>query len=152
MTEVRFYHLQRSGLEASLPIMLERAYERRERVVVMAGSPERVEFLNTHLWVYRPDSFLPHGSARDGMAEAQPIYLTATAENPNRADILMLCDGSAPDEVTAFRLVCTLFDGNDPDALASAREQWRRLKADGRYGMAYYQQDEAGRWQEKSRA
>ena len=45
MTEIRFYHLQRTALEAALPPMLEKTLERGQRAVVMAGSEERVEAL-----------------------------------------------------------------------------------------------------------
>ena len=89
MTEVRFYHLQRKTLEDALPQILEKTLERGWRAIVMAGSEERVEALTQHLWTYKEFSFLPHGSARDGDAEHQPIWLTAEDENPNcrhRAD------------------------------------------------------------------
>jgi DNA polymerase-3 subunit chi len=42
-----------------------------------------------------------------------------------------------------------LFDGNDPDALAGAREQWRAVKAAG-HDATYWQQDERGRWAKKA--
>ena len=57
MTEVRFYHLQRSALEQALTKLLEKTLERGWRAVVMAGSEDRVEALNAVLWNYsREDS------------------------------------------------------------------------------------------------
>ncbi|HTO82001.1 MAG TPA: DNA polymerase III subunit chi, partial [Methylomirabilota bacterium] len=94
MTEVRFYHLQRTTLEAALPPMLEKTLERGQRAVVVAGSPERVEHLTGHLWTYSERGFLPHGSARDGHADRQPVWLTAEDENPNGAQVLFLADGA----------------------------------------------------------
>ena len=61
MTEVRFYHLTRTTLEAALPRMLEKTLERDQRAVVRAGSEERVEGLTIWLWSYRVRSFLDHG-------------------------------------------------------------------------------------------
>ena len=61
MTEVRFYHLTRTTLEAALPQMLEKTLERDQRAVVRAGSEERVEALTNWFWTYRDRSFLPHG-------------------------------------------------------------------------------------------
>ncbi|MDP6884241.1 MAG: DNA polymerase III subunit chi, partial [Rhodospirillales bacterium] len=75
MTDIAFYHLQRSALESALPKLLEKTLEAGERAVVMAGSEDRVEALNGVLWTYHQDSWLPHGSARDGHAEAQPVWL-----------------------------------------------------------------------------
>ena len=61
----------------------------------MAGSDERVAALDALLWTYDEASFLPHGTARDGNAARQPIWLTAADENPNAATMLVLIDGVA---------------------------------------------------------
>jgi len=150
MTEIRFYHLQRSTLESVLPKLLERVIERGQRAVVMADSPERVEALTAHLWTYDDRSFLPHGSARDGHAENQPIWITETDENPNRADVLFLSDGAESDRVGDFATCVELFDGNDDTQVARARERWQQYKTAG-HDVHYFQQDERGRWEEKAR-
>ena len=61
MTEVLFYHLEHQPLERVLPgaSLVERTLERGWRAVVQAGSEERVEALDTLLWTYREESFLP---------------------------------------------------------------------------------------------
>jgi DNA polymerase-3 subunit chi len=151
MSEIRFYHLQRASLEDTLPVILERAYGRGDRTLVMAGSPERVEALAAHLWTYKPDGFLPHGTAKDGHASEQPIYLTAEAENPNGAKLLILCDGAARADCGDFALVCELFDGNDETAVAAARERWKVYKEAG-HKLVYFQQSPAGKWEEKARS
>lgn len=151
MSEIRFYHLQRAVLEDALPVMLERAYGRGDRVLVMTGSAERAEALTAHLWTYRPDSFLPHGSAKDGEAAEQPVYLTAGEEIPNAARLLILCDGAARDDVGAFPLVCEMLDGNDDAAVAAARERWKIYLQAG-HQLVYYQQSPAGKWEEKARS
>src|SRR5690606_15851170 len=58
-TEVNFYHLTRSSLEDTLPRLLTKTLQAGERAVVLLGSAERVDVLNTHLWVCDPDGFLP---------------------------------------------------------------------------------------------
>jgi len=151
MTEIRFYHLQRAKLEDVLPTLLERAFSRGDRIVVAVGSPERAEALAAFLWTYRPDSFLPHGTAKDGEAAAQPIYLTPIEENPNQATLLLLCDGASYVDLGQFKLVCELFDGNDDAALRAARMKWRDYKEAG-HSLVYFQQTETGRWEEKVRS
>ena len=84
-----------------MPRLLERAYSEGHRVVVRAGSPERVEYLNTALWTYGEASFLPHGSARDGNPAAQPIWLTHRNENPNGASMIVLVDGLEAEDLQA---------------------------------------------------
>ena len=151
MTEVLFYHLQRQPLEKVLPTLLERSLERGWRVVVQTASDERVEALDAHLWTYRDDGFLPHGTAKDGVAAEQPIYLTAEAENPNAAKLLILCDGATRTDCAEFPLVCEMFDGNDDTAVAAARERWKSYK-DAGHKLVYFQQSPAGKWEEKARS
>jgi DNA polymerase-3 subunit chi len=151
MSEVRFYHLQRASLEDTLPVILERCYSRGDRTLVMTGSPERAEALAGHLWTYRPDSFLPHGTAKDGAPAEQPIFLTADEDNPNGARVLILCDGATRGEIGTFPLVCEMFDGNDDLAVAAARERWKAYK-DAGHKLVYFQQSPAGKWEEKARS
>ena len=67
-----------------LPALLEKSLERGWRVVVQAASEERVEALDAHLWTFRDDAFLPHGTAREAEAREQPILLTTVNDdNPN---------------------------------------------------------------------
>ncbi|MBI1206757.1 MAG: DNA polymerase III subunit chi [Azospirillum sp.] len=148
MTELRFYHLQRKTLEQALPQILAKVIERGWRAVILAGSPERVEALNQHLWTWDRDSFLPHGSAADGDPENQPIWLTATEENPNRANVLLLVDGALAGQLERWDLVCDLFDGNDPEALAAARSRWRTAKS-ASHTLTYWQQSDRGAWERK---
>lgn len=149
MTEVRFYHLTRTPLEGALPQMLAKVVEREQRAVVIAGSEERVEALNARLWTYNDRSFLPHGSAKDGFAEDQPIWLTASDENPNGAQILFLTDGADSQGLGSYETCAILFDGNSETAVGAARERWTRLKDDG-HEVTYWQQDEQGRWSQKA--
>ena len=148
MTEIRFYHLQRTALEAALPPMLEKTLERGQRAVVMAGSEERVEHLTDHLWTCSDRGFLPHGSARDGNAALQPVWLTTMDENPNEAQVLFLTDGTSSGKVADYQLCVELFDGNDETAVQAARERWKNYKEAG-HALTYWQQSAAGRWEQK---
>jgi DNA polymerase III subunit chi len=143
MTEIRFYHLTRKTLEQALPELLEKTLERGWRAVVMAGSLERVEALTQHLWLYRADSFLPHGNAKDGEGEQQPVWLSVEDERPNGAEILFLTDGALTTRAGEYARVCEIFDGNDESAVAAARERWKTYKAEG-HDLSYWQQGERG--------
>lgn len=145
MTEIRFYHLQRTTLEKALPQLLEKVLERGQRAVVMAGSTERVEALNGLLWTYNDRAFLPHGSARDGFAADQPVWLTERDERPNAADVLFLTDGAESAHFDDYVLVVEMFDGNDDAVVAAARGRWTRYKDQG-HDLTYWRQDDSGRW------
>jgi DNA polymerase-3 subunit chi len=148
-TEVYFYHLESRTLEQVLPTLLERSLERGWRAVVQASSPERVEALNTLLWTFREDSFLPHGTSADGPAAMQPIFLTVEDDNPNDAAVRFLVDGATLDDASPYARVVYVFDGHDDDAVSLARAAWTAAKDKG-FAVSYWQQDADGRWQQNA--
>lgn len=148
-TEFLFYHLEHQSLERVLPGLLERTLERGWRAVVHCGDAARLEALDLALWTYRPDSFLPHGTKKDGPPELQPIYLTLEDETPNDAGVCFLVEGAGRVDFTPFIRVVMLFDGHDEAALSWARAQWQAAKAAG-FSVTYWRQDESGRWQKRN--
>jgi DNA polymerase III subunit chi len=148
LTEVGFYHLQTTPLERALPKLVERGLAGGFRVLVVAGSAERVAHLDAVLWTYDDASFLPHGSSRDGQAERQPVLLSESEENANAADMLVLTDGAASSRLADYRRCLDLFDGNDEAAVAAARERWQAAKAAG-HTLTYWQQTATG-WAKKA--
>jgi DNA polymerase III subunit chi len=149
MTEVLFYHLQDITLENVLPPLLEKSLERGWRVVVQSTSEERTEALDSHLWTYREDSFLPHATWRASDLEDQPIVLVVEDGNPNRANVRFLVDNAPlPADTNIYDRVVLLFNGDDADALTAARNAWTDCKARG-FEVTYWQADERGRWQKR---
>ena len=149
MTEVLFYHLQNAPLERVLPDLLERSLQRGWRAIVRAGSKERLDALNNTLWIYRDESFLPHGTAEDGPPELEPVLLTTETENPNGANVLFLVDGAEPGEVDGYERCVLMFDGRDAEAVGAARNHWKTLKEAG-HDTTYWQQSDAGKWEKKA--
>lgn len=148
MTEVAFYHLTRSTLEQTLPKLLEKTLAAGKRAVVRAGSVARVEALNGQLWSYDAASWLPHGSAKDGNAEDQPVWLSVEGDNPNGAAFLFLVDGVTEDGLSSYERCFELFDGTDSQAVETARAHWKAYKAQD-LELTYWQQTESGGWQKK---
>lgn len=148
MTEIRFYHLERSPLEQVLPKMLLTSLQRGWRAVVIARSDERVEALNALLWVYDKDGFLPHGTKRENHADKQPVWLTTEEENPNGAHVAFLVDGSEIADPANFKLCCEMFDGRDDEAVQRARGHWKTWKEAG-HEVTYWQQTDKG-WEKKA--
>ena len=148
-TEVNFYHLTKSSLEDALPRLLQKTLQAGERAVVLLGSAERVDALNNHLWTYDPNGFLPHGSARDGEADRQPVWLTHLDENPNGAAFLFVADRARSDRLADYKRCFELFDGRDDTAVVDSRERWKAYKAAG-HTLTYWQQTATGGWEKKA--
>jgi len=148
MSRIDFYHLQKQTLDEVLPKLLMKSYSSGKRAVVKIGTEERLEQINSYLWTFQDESFLPHGSKKDGFAEQQPIWLTTQDDNPNAAEFLFLTEGAsaAPDKTTEYERIFNIFDGN---AESKARELWKEYKNAG-FEVFYWQQDDNGKWQQKA--
>ena len=148
MPEFRFHHLERRRIDQALPEILELALEEGHRAVVQASSPEEVEALNERLWTYADESFLPHGAARDGESESQPVYLTDGEENPNGATLRVLLSGHQAASLAGapYQRVILMFDGRDEVAIAEARRQWSLIKSAGE-PLSYWREGDNGGWE-----
>ncbi len=153
MTEVLFYHLTEHTLERALPGLLEKCLEREWKVVVQTGSEERRDSLDTHLWAYRDDGFLPHAAEgalpQDTKEDEHPLWLTTAQDNPNHANVRFMVDGAEPPDLTPYTRAIYMFEGHDNDAVAHARIRWKAEKEAG-HDITYWQQNINGGWEKKA--
>jgi len=147
-TEVWFYHLERTGLEQALPELLEKALQRGWKALVRVREAARLQHLDSWLWTYRDESFLPHAPDDEPNAARQPILLTTGFENANGADALFLVDGAEPGDLGGYARCVVLFDGGDEAQLAVARAQWSAVKASGA-AVSYWKQQARG-WEKQA--
>ena len=147
--EVLFYHLTETKVEDALPALLERSLERNWRVAVQTTDEQRCGMLDTHLWTFRADSFLPHGMDSDPFPELQPILLTTSPENANKSTVRFVIDGAEPPELDGYDRVVFMFDGHDESQVGDARVQWKKLKGEGHI-LSYWQQNRDGRWEKRA--
>jgi len=151
MTETLFYHLERRRLEDVLPGLVEKSLSRGWRALVRADSAERSDALDTLLWTYDDQSFLPHAQMGDGEAAMQPVLITMEDGNPNGAEIFFYVGGAAPaswNDVSALSRVVLLFDGRDGAALAAARAAWKEAKSAG-HDVTYWKEDPSGKFEKQ---
>ncbi len=149
MTDILFYHLENKPLERVLPTLLEKCLERDWRVVVQSGSPNRLDELDTQLWTYADESFLPHAVSNGKDDALQPVLLTSNDENLNESKVRFLVYGAKTTDEASYERIVHIFDGYDDLAVDQARQAWKDASAAG-FEVTYWQQDEAGRWQKKA--
>lgn len=155
MVEIFFYHHKTRRIDETLPTLLEKSLANGWRVVVQTATEARLQALDQRLWSYRPESFLPHGTANDAAPETQPIFLTSAGANPNGADVRFFMEGAhvAPllaGDASPRKRAILMFDGEDAAELQDARRQWVELR-DAGHSLVYWQQDDSGRWVAKAR-
>ena len=146
--EVGFYHLTRTGPDQALPQLLGRTLAAGQRALVLCRDAERVGALDAALWQCTDQDWLPHGTAADGDADLQPIWLSTEDASPNGARFLFLIDGAQTTRLAEFDRAFDLFDGKDEAAVAAARERWLAAKSAG-HTLTYWQQGARG-WEKKA--
>ncbi len=153
MTEIRFYHFEKQTLEQALPLILEKAYKTGQKIVVRLADEKEVEKINTILWTYKTDKFLPHGSKKDGHPNQHPIWITHKNENPNKATILISAqnvqESEEKNDLNTFNLCCEMLDGRNEKEIKSARKRWKTYK-ESEHTITYWHQNEAGGWSKKA--
>ena len=149
MSDVAFYHLTKFSLIQALPKLLDKTIQVGKRAVVQVSSKERAEALANELWTFEADSWLPHGTEKDGFANDQPIWITPEQENPNAASFLFLTDGMDHTSIKDFERCFVLFDGRSDQMVQHARQQWKSFKDQG-FNLTYWQQTDSGGWEKKA--
>lgn len=150
MSRIDFYHLQKSTLDEALPKLVLKAYETGKKIKIKVGNDLRVDFLNTLLWTFEDESFLPHGTKKDGFADMQPVYISSDDDNPNDAVFLFLVEAAdiTPEDALNFERIFYIFSGNNENELTKAREMFRAF-ANKDFERHYWQQNIEAKWEEK---
>jgi DNA polymerase-3 subunit chi len=152
MSEALFYHLERRALEDVLPGLVEKSLQRGWRALVRTDSAERSDALDTLLWTYDDQSFLPHAQTGDGDSTRQPVLISVEDANLNRAEIIFYVGGALPTdwaELKDLARVVLLFDGRDGEMLAGARTAWKDARAAG-HDVTYWKESPSGKFEKQN--
>jgi DNA polymerase-3 subunit chi len=147
-TDYWFYHLEASTLEGVVPGLLEKTLQKGWRALVKMPA-DKLEQMDNLLWTFRDDSFLPHGRDDEPQSELQPILLSATLDSATGFDAVFLIDGAEIADLADASRAMVMINGRSQDDIQRERGRWKRLKNEGA-SLAYYQQDDRGRWTKKA--
>ena len=147
-TDYWFYHLEASTLEGVLPGLLEKTLAKGWRALVKLPDSKLAQ-LDSFLWTFRDDSFLPHGREDEPQAELQPILLSATTESAKGFDAVFLLDGADIKDMEGVSRAMVMINGRANEDVQRERARWKALKETGA-SLAYYQQNERGGWEKKA--
>jgi len=151
MTEVWFYHLEKSPVTQVLPDLLDKVVGRGWKAYVHALPAEgheddTIAALNSHLWAYAPESFLAHGVEGGAFDERQPVLLGTSGGLANAPDVyLSVAPVDLPD-ISGLTRCLIVFEGIDDGHVGWARGLWKQLKTEG-HSLAYWKQTDEGRWE-----
>ncbi len=149
MTEIGFYLLDKpseSGLDATLPKVVETVIKRGHKIVLRCADTERLEKLDQLFWSYESTSFLAHVKEGEEGADKASLYLTTTEENPLHADVLITLSGKENGDFSNFARVLDMFEHTEKQK-EDARVRWKSFKDKG-YPLKYFA-FESGKWVQK---
>jgi DNA polymerase-3 subunit chi len=152
MTETLFYHLEKRSLEEVLPGLVEKSRQRGWKALIRADSADRADTVDTLLWTYDDQSFLPHAQLGDGEARRQPVLITVEEGNANEAEIVFYVGGAQPTDwadLSALSRIVMLFDGRDQAALTAARAAWKDARAAG-HDVTYWKESLSGKFEKQN--
>lgn len=142
MAEIRFYHLQKTAEEFAVAQIATKALASGKRVFIRAADAVQAEVLNGALWTYRADSFVPHGTSKDGHASRQPVFIGADNEVPNDAKIFIMTSACVEEPMDGFDLRCEMLCEANKEP---ARARWRAYKEQG-HTVTYWLETPEGGW------
>jgi len=132
MTEVLFVEVTANRMEMRACEIAERTYVQGGRLQIVAADPQQAVRLDSLLWTFRHDSFVPHGFAEGEKAKLVPPVIITTEEEkiPGFESLLML--GFCPAKtVGQFSQVFHLVVADNPERLEASRRFWTQLRDAG---------------------
>ncbi|RCL01730.1 MAG: DNA polymerase III subunit chi [Candidatus Tokpelaia sp. JSC085] len=148
MRDAFFYHLTLLRLEDILPRLIERSLQRGWHVTVQFTTEKRRDAVDSLLWIWKSSSFIGHGTEQNKWPEEQPVFLTTGDANPNASQVRFCVEGARCAEPDSYERVVIMFDEQEVDQLARARQEWKSLKGRG-YNLTYWQKTLNRKWKQK---
>ena len=124
MTEVAF-HFNTPDRVAYACRLLRKAVASGAKLMV-TGSPDTLQQLDSALWNFSPTDFVPHCHADDNalLVSASPVVLSASAQAGAHRQVLVNLDRKVPEGFEQFERVIELVGMDDEDRQL-ARRRWK---------------------------
>ncbi len=128
MQTVRFYVLRRDRRERFACRIAEKAVAQGRRVHIRVRDEQAAQDMDTQLWIYHDQSFLPHSI---GGNPSPHVKVTIHAEwLPEQRDVLINLGEGLPQELESFAQVVEVV-GPDDATKALGRERFRQYRDRG---------------------
>lgn len=138
MTKIDFYQV--NGDEDLFTCrLIDLVYRRGHHIYVHTTDEQQARLLDDHLWVFRPDAFVPH--VLHGSEHEAPIRIGFDHEPEDHQDVLINLSGDIPHFFSRFDRVAEVVPV-DQNSRQSARKNYTYYKERG-YVLNYHEINQA---------
>ena len=119
--KISFYPLQQPGDDAVILFacrLVEKAWQRDHRIHLLCRSAQQGQLLDTMLWQFRPEAFIPHQLIIDDTKDLQPgVNVTLGLQNamPDQPDMLINLTGEVWARHDQFKDIREIVGANEED-------------------------------------
>lgn len=111
--------------------LAEKAWRRGQRVAILAPDQATASHLDTLLWEFRPDAFLPHDVAIDSApAVPPPVLISGDPTLLRSQDVLINLGHQSSEQFETFRRIAEIVI-QQPDLLAESRRRYKQYRTCG---------------------
>jgi DNA polymerase IIIc chi subunit len=109
--EVNFYQTDEATSKSIAPLLLKILSEKK-RVLILCKDKNLTQEIDTALWNYGRNKFIPHAVASDDNFDParQPVLISDVEENKNSADFLLFVDEPSAQFLSSFARVFYFFE------------------------------------------
>ena len=131
LEKVYFYNSSQRDIIADISWLTEKLYKERNRIVVYCKDQETVELINTFLWSYKEDMFIPHSVEKNEQSIIDPVLITTEVDQNHNYNVLLAINGVLINEKDwlNFATVYYFFDYKENKEKENARLMWKSFSA-----------------------
>lgn len=149
MTEIRFYHLQKTAIDDALSVLLQKVMDMDYKSDVIINGD--VKEFSDILWENNNKNSFIANDIGDNINENSPvaIYNNLNVKVENLRKNRFFINEINEDLISGADLNCFVFNGNDEKILHQARLFWKKMTQKAEYDLCYYYQDPVLGWKKK---
>ena len=88
-----FYNSSHRNVVADISRLIEKLFKEKNRILVCCKDQETVEVIDTFLWAYKEDGFIPHSIATKEKSSVYPILITTDIHEDYEHNVLLALSG-----------------------------------------------------------
>ncbi len=132
MTACTFHDTAPATQDRQLFEIVERAYNRRESVLIFSQTEERAAAIDRTLWILKQEAFIPHKIISEDRADMEVRVAIVTSEiNPIGAGILVADGHCSLDFACSFDSIHEFVNRSSAAVQQACRDRFRDYRARG---------------------